>query len=122
MFPTHAQEIWITLLYCVLTWVAFSAAYYLADTLHRRKEAMIGGLIAFMAVSILMMLAGYASVFMGVGVLMSLIFQLCGVLLSVMAVSRVVQMLPWPRTWLAGGLALFFYLIVSTLIGLCFFL
>jgi hypothetical protein len=122
MFPTHAQEIWITLLYCVLTWVAFSAAYYLADTLHRRKEAMIGGLIAFMVVSILMMLAGYASVFMGVGVLMSLIFQLCGVLLSVMAVSRVVQMLPWPRTWLAGGLALFFYLIVSTLIGWCFFL
>lgn len=122
MFPTHAQEIWITLLYCVLTWVAFSAAYYLADTLHRRKEAMIGGLIAFMAVSILMMLAGYASVFMGVGVLMSLIFQLCGILLSTMAVSRVVQMLPWPRTWLVGGLALFFYLIVSTLIGWCFFL
>lgn len=122
MFPTHAQEIWITLLYCVLTWVAFAAAYYLADTLHRRKEAMIGGLIAFMVVSILMMLAGYATVFMGVGVLMSLIFQLCGVLLSVMAVSRVVQMLPWPRTWLAGGLALFFYLIVSTLIGWCFFL
>lgn len=122
MFPTHAQEIWITLLYCVLTWVAFSAAYYLADTLHRRKEAMIGGLIAFMAVSILMMLAGYASVFMGVGVLMSLIFQLCGILLSTMAVSRVVQMLPWPRTWLAGGLALFFYLIISTLIGWCFFL
>ena len=117
MFPTQAQEIWITLLYCILTWVAFAAAYYLADPLHRRKEAMIGGLIAFMAVSILMMLAGYASVFMGVGLLMSLIFQLCGVLLSTMAVSRVVQMLSWPRTWLAGGLALFFYLIVSTLIG-----
>ena len=64
----------------------------------------------------------YATVFMGVGMLMRLIFQLCGVLLSVMAVSRVVQMLPWPRTWLAGGLALFFYLIVSTLIGWCFFL
>ncbi len=117
MIPVPPLEIGVTLLYCILTWVALSAACYLADRLRRRKSAMAAGLIAFICASVIMLLASYATIIMQTGLLMSLIFQLCGILLSVMAASRIVQMLTWPRTWLAGVLALGFYLIVCILVG-----
>ena len=114
MFASPLQQFWFALLYSLLTWVAFSLACYLADDLRRRKPAMFAGLLALICAAVIVLLAGYAAIVMQTGMLMSLIFQICGILLSVMSVSRVVQMLSWPRTWLAGGLALFFYLIVST--------
>ena len=115
MLASPLQQFWFALLYSLLTWVAFSLACYLADDLRRRKPAMFAGLLALICAAVIVLLAGYAAIVMQTGMLMSLIFQICGILLSVMSVSRVVQMLSWKRTWLAGILALFFYLLASAI-------
>ena len=117
MVPANPLETGLSLLFCFLIWAAFSAACYLADKLKRPKNAMVAGLIAFLCASVIMLLASYASVVMQTGILMSFIFQLTGILLSVMAASRIVQLLSWPRTWLAGSLALLLYLIIGLLAG-----
>lgn len=105
------------MLYCILTWVAFSGAIYLADNLRRPKEAMLGGLLALVLASVLSMLTSFAAEQLQTPLAMNLAFQLSGILLCTMAVSRVVQMLSWPRTWLAGVLSLLFYTLAALFIG-----
>lgn len=105
------------MLYCILTWVAFSGALFLPDNLRRAKEAMLGGLMTLVLASVLSLLASFAAEQLQTGVGMNLTFQLSGILLCSMAVSRVVQMLSWPRTWLVGVLALIFYTIMAILLG-----
>ena len=105
------------MLYCILTWVAFSGALYLADNLRRPKEAMLGGLLALVLASVLSMLTSFAAEQLQTPLAMNLTFQLSGILLCIMAVSRVVQMLSWPRTWLAGVLSLLFYTLAALFIG-----
>lgn len=117
MIPSGIQEIWVVMLYCILTWVAFSGALYLADNLRRPKEAMLGGLLALVLASVLSMLTSFAAEQLQTPLAMNLSFQLSGILLCIMAVSRVVQMLSWPRTWLAGVLSLLFYTLAALLIG-----
>lgn len=117
MIPSGIQEIWVVMLYCILTWVAFTGALYLADNLHRPKEAMLGGLLTLVLASVLSMLTSFAAEQLQTGIAMNLSFQLSGILLCTMAVSRVVQMLSWPRTWLAGVLSLLFYTLAALFIG-----
>lgn len=117
MIPSGLQEIWVVMLYCILTWAAFSISLYLADNLRRIKEAVLGGLLALVLASVLSMLSSFAAEQLLTSISMNLAFMLSGVLLCTMAVSRVMQMLSWPRTWLVGILSLLFYIIVSILIG-----
>jgi len=117
MIPSGIQEIWVVMIYCILTWVAFSGSLYLADNLRRPKEAMLGGLLALVLASVLSMLTSFAAEQLQTPLAMNLTFQLSGILLSIMAVSRVVQMLSWPRTWLAGVLSLLFYTLAALFIG-----
>lgn len=105
------------MIYCILTWVAFTGALYLADNLHRPKEAMLGGLLTLVLASVLSMLSSFAAEQLLTSMAMNLTFQLSGILLCAMAVSRVVQMLSWPRTWLAGVLSLLFYTLAALFIG-----
>lgn len=117
MILTGVQEIWVILLYCILSWVAFSLALYLADDVKRKKEAMVGGLLILVLASVLSMLSGFAANQLQTGILMSMIFQLTGIFISSMAVSRVLQMLSWPRTWLAAVLVLILYITACILMG-----
>ncbi len=117
MIPSGIQEIWVVMLYCVLAWAAFSAALYLADNWQRPKEAMLGGLLVLVLASVISMLTSFAAEQLLTGMAMNLTFQLSGIMLCAMAVSRVVQQLSWPRTWLAGVLSLLFYSIIAVLLG-----
>lgn len=117
MIPSGIQEIWVVMLYCVLTWAAFSGALYLADNWRRPKEAMLGGLLVLVLASVISMLTSFAAEQLLTGMSMNLTFQLSGIMLCAMAVSRVVQQLSWPRTWLAGVLSLLFYSIIAVLLG-----
>lgn len=117
MILTGVQEIWVILLYCILSWVAFSLALYLADNVKRKKEAMVGGLLILVLASVLSMLSGFAANQLQTGVLVSMIFQLAGIFISSMAISRVLQMLSWPRTWLAAVLVLILYVTACILMG-----
>lgn len=117
MIPSGMQEIGVIMLYCALTWVAFTLALRLPDNLRRWKEAMLGGMLTLVLASVLSMLASFAAEQLQTGLAMNLTFQLAGILLCAMAVSRVVQMLSWPRTWLVGLLSLLFYSLVGVLIG-----
>lgn len=110
-------EIWFVLIYGILAWLSFALGLYLADDLHRKKEAMVGALLILVLASVLSMLAGFAAEQLQTGLLMSMAFQLTGIVLCVMAVSRVTQMLSWPRTWLAALLALIFYILAAVLVG-----
>lgn len=103
------------LVYCILSWAAFSMALLLADKWHRKKEAMTGGLLILVLVSVLSLLSGVAVESLQTGVGMSMAFLLAGIFFCTMAVSRVIQMLSWPRTWLAGSLGLVLYLVVTIL-------
>jgi len=105
------------MLYCILSWVAFSGALYLADNLRRPKEAMLGGLLTLVLASVLSMLTSFAAEQLLTGMAMNISFQLAGILLCSMAVSRVMQMLSWPRTWLVGLLSLIFYSVMGILLG-----
>lgn len=117
MILTGVQEIWVILLYCILSWVAFTLALYLADNVKRKKEAMVGGVLILVLASVLSMLSGFAANQLQTGMVMNMIFQLSGIFVSTMAVSRVLQMLSWPRTWLAAILVLAFYLTACILMG-----
>lgn len=117
MIPSGIQEIWVVMLYCILAWVAFAGALYLADNLRRPKEAMLGGLLTLVLASVLSMLTSFAAEQLLTGMVMNLTFQLTGILLCSMAVSRVMQMLSWPRTWLVGLLSLIFYSVMGILLG-----
>lgn len=110
-------EIWFVLVYGILAWIAFSLGLYLGDNFHRKKEAMVGGLLILVLASVLGMLSGFAAEQLQTGLVMSLSFQLVGIFICTMAVSRVCQMLNWPRTWLAALLSLVFYLIAALIIG-----
>lgn len=115
-------EIWLILVYGILAWIAFALGLYLADNFRRRKEAMAGGLLILVLASVLSMLSGFAAEQLQTGLLMSISFQLAGLFICTMAVSRVTQMLSWPRTWLAAVLALVFYLLAAITVswGLAF--
>ena len=103
------------MVYCILSWAAFSLALFLADKWHRKKEAMAGGLLILVLVSVLSLLSGFAVESLQTGVALSMSFLLTGIFFCTMAVSRVIQMLSWPRTWLASALGLVFYLVVTIL-------
>lgn len=117
MIPSGMQEIGVIMLYCVLTWVAFTLALRLPDNQRRWKEAMLGGMLTLVLASVLSMLTSFAAEQLQTGMVMNLSFQLAGILLCAMAVSRVVQLLSWARTWLVGILALLFYSLAGVLIG-----
>lgn len=78
---------------------------------------MLGGLLTLVLASVLSMLTSFAAEQLLTGMVMNLTFQLTGILLCSMAVSRVMQMLSWPRTWLVGLLSLIFYSVMGILLG-----
>lgn len=117
MIPSHFKEICLVLLFCGLTWLAFSLALYLADNLKRKKEAIVGGLLILVLTSVLGMLSGFAAEQLQTSLLMIAIFQCLGIFICTMAVSRVCQMLSWGRTWLAALLALLLYLAAAVATG-----
>ncbi len=119
MIPPCHNELWFMLLYCVLTWVLLTLAFYVPDSLHRWKSAMACALVELVLAAVLSMLSSYAAAQLGTGFLMAGIFQLAGIMASAMAVSRVFQMLNWPRTWLAGALTVTAYLLVGQLMVWC---
>ena len=110
---------WYVALYCILAWVVFSLALYLPDASRRKKEAMVGGLLNLVLVSVLSMLSGFAAEQLGTSMGITAAFQISGVLLCSLAVSRVVQMLSWPRTWVVGVLAVAGYLLVGVVLAWC---
>lgn len=111
------NELWFMLLYCVLTWALLAVAFSVADSLHRWKTAMACALVELVLAAVLSMLSSFAAAQLGTGFIMAGIFQLAGILASAMAVSRVFQMLSWPRTWLAGALTVAAYLLVGQLMA-----
>ena len=110
MILPDSTEIWFVLLYSVLTWLGFSLALFLADPYRRLRVAAVGGLLVLILASVLAMLAGFASEQLQTGEGMTTTFQLVGVGACLMAVSRVTQLLTWPRTWLAAVYGLVAYI------------
>ncbi|MBR3903515.1 MAG: hypothetical protein IKJ29_07660 [Akkermansia sp.] len=117
MMPLFHPEIWFVMLYCVLMWALFALAFFLADNLWRKKEAMVCGLLNLVLVSVLAMLSNFAAQMLGAGWLMSAGFLVIGILLCSMAVSRVCQMLGWLRTCLAAFYALLAYSACGFILG-----
>ena len=116
MFP-GSTEIWFILLYCVLTWLGFALSLLLADPFCRVKAACVGGFLVLILASVLSMLAGFASEQLQTGVGVASTFQLVGVGACLMAVSRVTQMLTWPRTWLAAVYGLIAYICAALILS-----
>ncbi len=104
------NELWWMLLYCGILWFILSLAFWLADSQRRLKEASISGFVELFLISTLALISGYAAAELQQGMLMTTIFQLAGVLISSIAVSRVIQMLSWTRTWIAALLSMLGYL------------
>lgn len=104
------NELWWMLLYCGILWFILSLAFWLADSQRRLKEASISGFVELFLISTLALISGYAAAALQQGMLMTTIFQLAGVLISSIAVSRVIQMLSWTRTWIAALLSMLGYL------------
>lgn len=119
MLPPLIDEMWFILLYCLLLCCVFSLALYLPDNFRRKKEASTGGLLILVLYSVLSMLSGFATEELGAGFMMTSVFQLAGLIICTMAVSRVLQMLSWPRTWIAALLSVSFYLLVSLILSWC---
>lgn len=110
MITDGDNELWWMLLYCGILWFILSLAFWLADSQRRLKEASISGFVELFLISTLAMISGFAAAELQQGMLVTTIFQLTGVLISSMAVSRVIQMQSWPRTWLAALLSMLGYL------------
>ncbi|MBR6575917.1 MAG: hypothetical protein IKK73_02175 [Akkermansia sp.] len=108
------------LLYCVLMWVVFTLAFWLADNQHRWKDAMISALLNLVLVSVLALLGSYAAAQLGTSMTMTTGFQLVGVLICSMAVSRIGQMLSWPRTLLAAMLNVTGYIVGGLILAWLF--
>ncbi len=119
MLPPLIDEMWFILLYCLLLCCVFSLALYLPDNFRRKKEASAGGLLILVLYSVLSMLSGFATEELGAGFMMTSVFQLAGLIICTMAVSRVLQMLSWPRTWIAALLSVSLYLLVSLILSWC---
>jgi hypothetical protein len=119
MLPVCNNELWSVVLYCALSWVMFSLALYLPDAQKRKKEAMVGAMLIMVLVAVLALLSGYAAAQLETGLMMNMVFMIVGVAICTMAVSRVLQMLSWPRTWLAGLLGVVGYLLVGIILAWC---
>ena len=119
MLPECNNELWSVALYCVFSWIMFSLALYLPDALKRKKEAMVGAMLIMVLVAVLVLLSGYATAQLDNGLMMNMAFMIVGVAICTMAVSRVLQMLSWPRTWLAGLLGVVGYLLVGIILAWC---
>lgn len=117
MIPQCNNEIWYVLLYCVLLFLLFFLVFLLADNLKRKREALTGALLNLVLISVLSMLSSYAAEALNPGLYMTAGFQLTGVLICSMAVSRVLQMLNWWRTWLLGIATVLVYLLGGLLLG-----
>lgn len=120
MIPDSTNETGYMLLYCVLMWVVFTLAFWLADNQHRWKDAMISALLNLVLVSVLALLSSYAAAQLGTGMIMTTGFQLAGVLICSMAVSRIGQMLSWPRTLLAAVLNVTGYIVGGLILAWLF--
>ena len=105
--------IWFIILYCLFIWGGFALGLLLADPRKRLREACVGGLLVLILSSVLSMLSGFAAEQLETGIGMTMSFQLVGVWACLMASSRVCQMLPWARTWLAAALGLIAYIAVA---------
>ena len=105
--------IWFVSLYCLFIWGGFALGLLLADPRKRLREACVGGLLVLILSSVLSMLSGFAAEQLETGIGMTMSFQLVGVWACLMASSRVCQMLPWARTWLAAALGLIAYIAVA---------
>jgi hypothetical protein len=116
IFP-GSTEIWFVLLYCLLTWLGFTLSMLLADPFQRLRAACVGGLLVLILASVLSMLAGFASGQLQTGLGMTASFQLLGVGACLMAVSRVTQMLNWPRTWLVAAYGLISYICAALILS-----
>lgn len=116
MIPPCNNELFFILLFCVLTFVMLSLAFWLADNLHRWRNAMACGLVELVLASVISMLSAFAAAQLGTGQTMAGLFQLAGLVASAMAVSRVFQMLSWRRTWLAAALVIAGYLLVGQIL------
>lgn len=117
MIPLCHNELWYILLYCLLTWLLLALAFYVVDALHRWKNSMVCALVEMVLAAVLSMLGGFAAAQLGTGLAMAGIFQLVGILASTMAVSRMFQMQNWPRTWLAGALAVVAYALAGQILA-----
>lgn len=105
--------IWFVIFYCLFIWGGFALALFLADSRKRLREACVGALLVLILSSVLSMLSGFAAEQLETGIGMTMSFQLVGVWACLMAASRVCQMLPWSRTWLAAALGLIAYIVVA---------
>ncbi len=120
MIPDSTNEIGYMLLYCVLMWLVFTLAFWLADNQHRWKDAMVSALLNLVLISVLALLGSYAAVQLGTSMVMTTGFQLVGVLICSMAVSRIGQMLSWPRTLLAAVLNVTGYVVGGLILAWLF--
>ena len=120
MIPDSSNEIGYMLFYCVLMWVVFTLAFWLADNQHRWKDAMISAMLNLVLVSVLALLGSYAAAQLGTSMTMTTGFQLAGVLICSMAVSRIGQMLSWPRTLLAAVLNVTGYIVGGLILAWLF--
>lgn len=116
MIPPLQHEIWYILLYCTLVWLTFSISFWLVDSQRRIKVAAVAGLLNLILVSVLSMLAGFAAEQLGTGMLMTSSFQIVGLLACTIAVSRLCQMLSWPRTFLVALIAAAAYILSGMIV------
>lgn len=116
MIPPCDNSLGAVLLYCVMVWLAFSLALLAAGPDRGLKAAALGGFLTLVLSACIAMLAAYAMEGLGTGLLMAGSFQLVGVGVCAMAVSRVCQMLSWPRTLLAGFLCILGYLLAGLIL------
>ena len=117
MVPACNNDFWYILLYCVLLWGFLVLALLAADPLHRWKESLAGAAVELILISTLSTLSGFAIIQLQTGYLMAVIFQLVGVIISAMAVSRVFQLLTWRRTLLAAVYSLVAYLLTGLILS-----
>ena len=113
MVPACNNDFWYILLYCILLWSLLVLALLAADPRHRWKESLAGAAVELILISTLSTLSGFAIIQLQSGYLMAVFFQLAGVIISAMAVSRVVQLLNWRRTLLAAVYSLVAYLLTG---------
>ena len=116
MIPPCDNSLGAVLLYCVMVWLAFSLALLASGPDRGLKAAALGGFLTLVLSACIAMLAAYAMASLGTGLLMAGSFQLVGVGVCAMAVSRVCQMLSWPRTLLAGFLSVVGYLLAGLIL------
>ena len=116
MLPPCNNELWFILLYCLISWLFFSLALYVADSFRRAGTAMAGGFLTLVTTASIATLAAYAAAELRTSLEMTGALQVVGVAACSLAVSRVCQLQSWGRTLVSVLLSVLGYLLSGILL------